>query len=289
MSAAVTPPPPVTPDATPPSPPLFARVLNALGAPVIHGLRYFGGVSLLTWDTLGWIHRSLVLRRVRFGRHALYAQLCRLGARAIGVVLLVNFCIGLILALQMAPTLDTFGQTDKVANVIGIAMLRELGPLISAVVLIGFAGASIAAELGTMVVGEEIEALRATALDPVRFLIVPRIIATTIALMIVCVMGELVALFAGWCIGVFFLDIPSRIYIDNTLEQVKLVDFTTGLAKAGVFGVIIGAVASYNGLNVREGAAAVGQATTNTVVHCIVWVILTDMLFTAIFYRLGLV
>jgi phospholipid/cholesterol/gamma-HCH transport system permease protein len=204
------------------------RAIDRLGRPAVAGLSYVGGLALLIWESLLWVYRSVVLRRVRFGRFALYTQMVRLGARSIGVVVLVNGCIGLILALQMAPPLEEFGQTERVANIIGIAVFRELGPLISAVVLTGFAGASIAAELGTMVVGEEVEALEAHALNPVRFLVMPRVLATIVSMYCLTVLAELVAITAGWWIGVFFLDIPSGVYINNTIDQLKIVDFWTG-------------------------------------------------------------
>ena len=258
-----------------------------MGGCVIDSVAYIGGLGRLLGETFGWLWRGTTDRKMRLGRPALYAQTVRLGVRAIGVVVLVNVCIGVILALQMSPPLDEFGQTDRVADIIAIGIVRELGPLISAIVLTGFAGASIAAELGTMVVGEEVEALRAHALNPVRFLVVPRIEATVVAVLILSVIGELVALTAGWTIGVTVLDIQSAIYIDNTIEQLALADFFTGMAKAGVFGLILGSIASYNGLGVTGGAAGVGKATTNTVVHSIVAIIVSDLLFTAMFYRLG--
>ena len=261
--------------------------LTALGSPVVRGLSYLGGVALLSGQAMGWCWRSLVLRRVRFGRPAFYSQIVRLGVRAVGIVGLVSSCIGLILALQMSPTLDEFGQTEKVANVIAVTVVRELGPLLTAIVITGFAGASVAAELGTMVVGEEIEALQAHALNPIRFLVLPRMLATTVCLVALCVFGELVALTSGWCMGVFFLDIPSDIYIDNSIAQLDLADFFTGLCKAGMFGVIVGGIACYNGLSVTGGAAGVGRATTNTVVHSILAIIATDLLFTAVFYKLA--
>lgn len=253
----------------------------------VRGLEYLGGLSWMLRDVAGWYLHAAILRRVRFGRAAVYGQLTRVGVGSIGVICLVSGCIGLILALQMAPPLADFGQTDKVANIIAVAVFRELGPLISAIVLTGFAGASIAAELGTMVVGEEIEALEAHALDPVRFLVLPRVLATVMALLGLCVMGELVAIAAGWWIGVWVLDIPSQVYLGNTLDQVGPADFLTGLVKAGVFGVIIAGIACYNGLNVRGGAAGVGRATTDTVVHGIVSIIFGDLVFTALFYALG--
>lgn len=263
------------------------RSILGIGGVTNGVLAYVGGVTLIFFQSIAWIFRCTFNRKMRLGRPAIYAQTVRLGVRAVGVIVLVSMCIGLILALQLAPPLDEFGQIDQVANVNAIAIVRELGPLISAIVLTGFAGASIAAELGTMVVGEEIEALEAHALNPVRFLIVPRILATVISLVLLTIIGELVALASGWVMGVTLLDIQSMVYIDNTINQLDLADYFTGLAKAGVFGIILGSIASYNGINVSGGAAGVGRATTNTVVHSIVAVIFSDLIFTAIFYRLG--
>ncbi|MCC7191857.1 MAG: ABC transporter permease [Phycisphaeraceae bacterium] len=263
------------------------RGLNALGRPVVNGIAYIGGLATLLSQTGGWIYRSMILRQVRVGRPAIYSQMVRLGVRSVGVICLVSACIGLILAFQMAPPLAEYGQTEKVANIVGIAVFRELGPLISAIVLTGFAGASVAAEIGTMVVGEEVEALQAHALNPIRFLVVPRVLATIVALLVLCVLGDMVAVISGWITGVMVLDIPSKVYISNTIEQLDLADFLTGLWKAGVFGGIIGGIACYNGLKVEGGAAGVGRATTNTVVHSIVSIIFTDMLFTIVFYKLG--
>ncbi len=267
--------------------PAYIAFLDRLGSHPVRLLNYIGGISRLLWQTILWLWRALILRKVRFGRFALYSQIVRVGARSVGVISLVSFCIGLILALQMAPPLEEFGQIDQVATIISIAVVRELGPLISAIVLTGFAGASIAAEIGTMVVGEEIEALEAHALNPVRFLVVPRVLATTISLIFLCIMAEIIAIGGGWWLGVNLLDIPSGVYKANTLDILELVDFFTGLFKAAVFGAIIGAIACYNGLHVTGGASGVGRATTNTVVHCIEAIIYTDLLFTAVFYVIG--
>src|SRR5690606_23629459 len=127
--------------------------------------------------------------------------------------------------------LQEFGQVATVANIIAIAVVRELGPLIAAIVLTGFAGASIAAELGTMVVGEEIEALEAHALNPIRFLVMPRLVATTVSMLILTILAEFIAISAGMLVGVTVLDIPARIYFDNTIQQLSLNDLLTGLWK----------------------------------------------------------
>ena len=264
-----------------------SRFLITLGDPFRRALIHLGNMSGMGWTTLMWAWRSVVLRQVRFGRMAFYAQVVRVGVRSASVVALVSSCVGLILAMQMAPPLADFNQTDKVATIIAIAIVRELGPLISAIVLTGFAGASIAAELGTMVVGEEVEALEAHALNPVRFLVMPRLLATTVSQVVLCIMASVVAIASGLWVGVFILGISYNTYMDNTINALDLADFFTGVFKAGVFGMVIGSIACYNGLNVKGGAEGVGKATTYTVVNSIVTIIFTDLIFTTIFYRLG--
>lgn len=266
---------------------ILVSILDAWGGLWIRALTLIGGVSWLLVDVGRWILRAVTNRRIRFGRAALTTQIVRIGVRSIGIVSLVSGCIGFILALQMAPPLEDFGQVDKTANIIGVGVFRELGPLIAAIVLTGFAGAAIAAEIGTMVVGEEIEALEAHALNPVRFLVVPRVLATTISLVLLTVIGDLMAVIAGGMMGVFFLQVPYELYKSNTLDQLQVQDFLTGLIKAGVFGAILGSIACHNGLRVSGGAAGVGKATTNTVVQTVVTVIFADLIFTAVFYRIG--
>ncbi len=266
---------------------ILIRSLDRWGAIWIDTFALLGGVGYLIYDVAVWISRAMMGRRVRFGRAAMVTQLVRVGVRSIAIVMLVCGCVGIILALQMEPPLADFGQTDKIANIIGVAVFRELGPLIAAIVMTGFAGASIAAEIGTMVVGEEIEALEAHALNPIRFLVVPRMLATTIALVLLTVIGDLTAVVAGGLMTVTFLGVPVELYKTNTLNQLVASDFLTGLIKGGVFGLILSAFACYHGLNVTGGAAGVGRATTNTVVQSVVAVIIADLLFTTIFYKIG--
>jgi len=248
---------------------------------------FIGGVSGLMFDVVVWVYRSIFYKQVRFGRAAATAELVRIGVRSIGIVSLVCGSIGLILAIQMAPPLSAFGQTDKIANIVGIAIFRELGPLIAAIVLTGFAGAAIAAELGTMVVGEEIEALEAHALNPIRFLAVPRVLATVVSLTLLTVIADVVAILSAGFVSITLLGVPYELYLSNTLEQVALADFLTGLLKASVFGMILASIACYNGFKVSGGAAGVGKATTDTVVQSIVTIVIADLLFTTIFYQFG--
>lgn len=250
-------------------------------------LGLIGSWGNLLFEVGVWITRALVLRRIRFRAHEHAVQIVRVGTKSMGIVMLVSGCIGVILALQTAPSLEQFGQTDKVANLVAVSVFRELGPLIAAIVLAGFAGASIAAELGTMKVGEEIEALEAMAINPIRFLVVPRVVATAISLVILAVLADLCSVFFGGVIGVTVLDIPYEVYRANTLEQLEPSDFYTGLIKACVFGALLGLIACTNGLRVTGGAAGVGRATTNTVVQTTVAIVIADLLFSVLFYGIG--
>lgn len=276
------------PPAAPPSRSSFIiRALDAWGGRWNRVFELIGGVWHLVSDVTVWLARGLFSRRVRFGRTALVSQIVRIGVRSTGIEMLVCACIGFILALQMEPPLADFGQQDKIANIVGVAVFRELGPLVAAIVLTGFAGASIAAELGTMVVGEEIEALETHALNPIRFLVVPRVIATVISLTLLTIIGDLTAVFFAGFMAVGFLDVPYEIYKQNTLSQLVASDFYTGLIKAAVFGLILSAIACHNGLRVTGGAAGVGKATTDTVVQTVVSVIIADLVFTLLFYQIG--
>jgi phospholipid/cholesterol/gamma-HCH transport system permease protein len=266
---------------------LPTRALAAVGRAAFSVLDQIGGITYLLIDTLGIIFRALFSKRERLGRTAAISQIVRVGVRSVGIVCLVSGAIGFILGLQMAPPLDDLGQVELVPNIIAVAILRELGPLIAAIVLTGFAGAAIAAELGTMVVGEEIEALEAHALNPIRFLVVPRVVACVVSLFLLAVLANTCAIGAGFLMGVLVLDLPASTYIDNTLAQVTAKDYISGLVKAVVFGLEISLIACYNGLNVTGGAEGVGRATTSTVVQSIVAIIFADLIFSAAFYALG--
>ena len=271
-----------------PTPSLVTSVIDRYWEIWGEVLGLIGSWANMLFDVLVWMVRSLIQRRARFGAQALAVQVVRVGTRSIGIVLLVSGCIGIILALQTAPSLREFGQVDKVANLVGVAVFRELGPLIAAIVLTGFAGASIAAELGTMKVGEEIEALEAMALNPIRFLVMPRVIATASSLIVLSVFADICSVVFGGVVGIFVLDIPYEVYKLNTLNQLRPVDFNTGLIKAAVFGTLLGLIACTNGLKVTGGAAGVGKATTNTVVQTTVAIVICDLLFSALFFSLGL-
>jgi phospholipid/cholesterol/gamma-HCH transport system permease protein len=190
--------------------------------------------------------------------------------------------------MQMIPVLEGYGAEARAADIIAIAMVRELGPLVAAIVLTGFAGASIAAEIGSMVVGEEIEALESHAISPVRLLVAPRVLASAVMMICLAVVADIVGVLGGMFTAVLAAGLNPSQYLRDTFTSIDLLDFGTGLVKACVFGVIISTLACYLGLRVRGGATGVGNATTRTVVYTIVALITVDLLFTGVFYYLEL-
>jgi phospholipid/cholesterol/gamma-HCH transport system permease protein len=269
------------------------RPVAALGGVTIWACRQslgaIGGMYLLLKASVGTILKGIFVPSARVQGHSLLFQMVRVGVRAIPIVILCEMAIGMILPLQMHPKLDEFGQAEQIATINAIAAFRELGPLMTAIVLSGFAGASIAAELGTMVTSEEIEALESLALNPVRFLVIPRMLATVLMTIMLTVIADVVMIIGGMLTSLH-LAIDPDVYYSLTLEAVNITGFVTGLVKAGVFGMLIGLIACYLGLSVKpwQGSEGVGKATTNTVVYSIVAIIGADTVFTIIFYAHGL-
>jgi phospholipid/cholesterol/gamma-HCH transport system permease protein len=270
-------------------PTVLRRSIEHVGGVTLRVVELLGAVGLLIGETAANSPRLVSQQRGRaLAWRNLWFQLYRVGVRSVGVVGLVTYCIGAILALQIGPILAEYGAASRLPDIIAIAMLRELGPLVGAIVLTGFAGASIAAELGTMAVGEEIKALKAHAISPVRFLVVPRVIATGLMTVCLAVFANAMGILGGATTSYLAMGMPVRTYLDNSFAAVEVFDLVTGLIKAGVFGTIIGALACHLGMNVRGGAQGVGNATTSTVVFSIVALACVDLLFTFVFFQLEL-
>lgn len=248
-----------------------------------------GGVCLLLAQTVSRIGHAYFARRgKRLALRNLSFQMVRVGVQAIPIVALVVFCIGAILSLQIVPILRDYGAEEQVSRIIAIAMFRELGPLVGAITLTGFAGASIAAEIGTMTVSEEIEAMETHAIDPVTFLVVPRVIATAIMTTCLAIVADVMGCLGGAVVSVQVQEMNYVSYYRMTVEAITMRDFTTGLIKAFVFGTIISGLACWLGLRVRNGAQGVGEATTRTVVLTIVALTIVDLLFTWVFFSVGI-
>lgn len=268
---------------------MILRPVSILGSLALWFVEFLGSLGLLLRDATRLLKPALFTGRgTRLGWKNLWAQMVRVGVNSIGIVSLVVFCIGAILSLQMAPILDDYGAVNKIADIIGVAMFRELGPLVAAITLTGFAGASIAAELGTMKVSEELEAMESQAISPVRFLVVPRVLATTLMMMCLAIIADLMGVLGGLFVCAFVLDISADLYLRMTFDAIEMKDFLGGLFKAGVFGCVLSLIACHLGMNVQGGAEGVGNATTKTVVYTIVALTFIDLGFTAVFYFFGI-
>jgi conserved hypothetical integral membrane protein len=209
------------------------------------------------------------------------------GVDATPIVGLIGFLMGLIMAFQAAVAMRQFGADIFVANLVGLSMLRELGPLMTAVVLAGRSGSAFAAELGTMKVNEEIDALTTMGLDPVRFLVVPRVIAAVLMTPLLTVFADFSGLLGGGVV-MYTFGIPSIGYINQLTLAVSHVDFLGGLTKAFVFGILVAAVGCMRGLQTGVGASAVGVSTTRAVVSGIILIALADGAFAVVYYYLGI-
>lgn len=211
----------------------------------------------------------------------------RSGVDALPIIALIGVLLGLILAFQSAIPMRRFGADIFVADLLGLAMLREMGPLITAIILAGRSGSAFAAELGTMKVREEIDALRTMGLEPVRFLVLPRVIAAVAMTPVLTVFANLFGLMGG-AIVMRSLGYPLVTYVNQVLSAVTVGDLMGGLLKSFVYGVVVAAIGCLRGLETKTGASAVGQSTTSAVVSGIVLIAIVDGLFAVVFYALGL-
>lgn len=209
-------------------------------------------------------------------------QAIRIGVDALPIVALIALLLGLIMAFQAAYQLRQFGANIFVANLVGVSMVRELGPLMSAIIVAGRSGSAIAAELGTMVVGEEIDALRTMGINEVRFLVVPRVYAITITQPSLTLYANAVGVLGGFLIAVLYLDLSATAYLNQTVSALTLNDLITGLSKSMVFAWIIVLIGCHCGLRITGGAEGVGRATTTSVVASIFAIIVADSVFTTL-------
>ncbi|HEY6266722.1 MAG TPA: ABC transporter permease [Candidatus Acidoferrum sp.] len=215
------------------------------------------------------------------------SQAMQTGVGALPILSLITFFIGLILALQSAYELRKFGALNFVASAVAISMTRELGPLITAIVVIGRSGSAFAAEIGTMKVTEEIDALETMAIDPIHFLVTPKFIAMIVMLPCLTIWANFMGILGGSLFGVAKADFTFGTYIHSSLDALFLRDIMTGLIKSVMFGVTITAVGCHEGLSTGAGAEQVGRSTTRAVVVSIFLVILVDLVFTALFFFLS--
>ncbi|WP_242467156.1 ABC transporter permease [Ectothiorhodospira shaposhnikovii] len=209
------------------------------------------------------------------------------GVNALPIVALIAFLMGVILAFQSAVAMKQFGAEIFVANLVALSLFRELGPLMTAILLAGRSASAFAAEIGTMKVNEELNALTTMGLDPVRFLVVTRVMAAVIIAPLLTIFADLVGLMGGAMVMMTF-DVPLVAFMNQVSHAVSPGDFLGGLFKATVFGLVIAGVGCLRGLETRTGASAVGISTTRAVVSAIILIVVLDGLFAVIFFHLGI-
>jgi len=230
----------------------------------------------------------LLERRARYRRSDLLLVLQEVGAQALPIVSLISFLVGVILAYVGAVQLRQFGAQIYVADLVGIGMTREMGAMMAAVIMAGRTGAAFAAQLGTMQVNEEIDALTTLGISPIEFLVLPRILALAIMMPLLCLYADLLGLLGGMAVGVGMLDLGVVEYYVRTAGAISIADCVAGLIKASVFGVLVAVAGCLRGIQCGRSSAAVGAATTSAVVTGIVLIIVSDALTTVLFDLLGL-
>ena len=203
----------------------------------------------------------------------------RAGADGLPIVALISLLLGLIMAFMSSLQLKQFGATIYVANLVTLAMVRELGPIMTAILVAGRSGSAFAAEIGTMVVNDEVNALVTMGFDPIRFLAVPKVLATMVVVPILTVYADIFAILGGLIVGITGLDLTAFTYIQQTKSSIRIFDFATSLVKAVVFAMLISGIGCQRGFQVKGGAEGVGTSTTSAVVSAIFLIILADSAF----------
>ena len=258
-------------------------ITENIGAATLDGLAYLGGLARLGFSAAQAVVKDVVERRTLAYGRAIH-QAMAVGIGSLPILSLITFFIGTILALQAAYELRKFGALQYVADAVAISVSRELGPLITAILVIGRSGSSFAAELGTMKVNEEIDALETMALDPVRFLVAPKMLAMLLMMPCLTIWADFMGFVGGSVFGVAAAGFTFSTYMRATLDALAMRDIITGLIKSVMFGLVITTVGCQEGLRTGLGAEEVGRSTTAAVVKSIFLVIMVDLVFTAMFY-----
>jgi phospholipid/cholesterol/gamma-HCH transport system permease protein len=230
----------------------------------------------------------LVVGRARFQRAELWLILQEVGAQALPIVSLISFLVGIILAYVGALQLRQFGAQVYVADLVGIAMTREMGAMMAAIIMAGRTGAAFAAQLGTMQVNEEIDALQTLGIPAMEFLVLPRMLALALMMPLLGVYADLLGILGGAVVGLGTLDLGAAEYYYRTINAIGVDDFVAGVVKASVFGVLVAIAGCLRGMQCGRSSAAVGAAATSAVVTGIVLIIVSDAAMTVIFDLLGL-
>ncbi len=261
--------------------PALAGVFERLGRTTVGALEIVGFGATLCWDSAYWLLIGS-RRNQRVRAAAVFAEAMEGGVAAIPIIAMLSLTIGLMLALQGVNALEAFGAEQQVVFGVALGVTREFAPLITGILVAGRSGSALAARLATMIINEEVDALRVMGINPVRFLVAPSLLAMAIMVPALALMADLVGLLGAGVYIVPAIDITPAGYLEQTIQSISIDDVLHGLTKSIVFGVLIATIAISQGSAVRGGAEGVGRVTTNAVVQSISAIVVTDMIFVYI-------
>ncbi|OQX87983.1 hypothetical protein B6D60_02800 [candidate division KSB1 bacterium 4484_87] len=262
----------------------ITQTFGSVGRQFLMYMTHVGRMVKLTKDALYWIVVAPFRGKGGIRWQSTVQQMIYIGYNSIPIVATICFFVGLIMAMQAAYQLERFGASIYVADLVGVSMTRELGPLLTAIIVAGRSGSAIAAEIGTMKVNEEIDALRTMGFNPIWFLVVPRFLALLIVLPCLSLMADVLGILGGFFLAIANLHISFIRYFNQTADALVMKDLLTGLVKTFFFATIISQVGAYQGFIVKGGAEGVGKSTTASVVTSIFLIIIADLVMTMIFY-----
>jgi len=256
----------------------LAVFLDSFGTRVFRMIEDLGNIFVLLLQCVTWLFRppSEIKNIVK--------QMEEVGINSLPVVMVTATFTGMVLALQSWSGFQRFQATSFVGSVVALSITRELGPVFAGLIVSGRVGASIAAELGTMKVTEQIDALVTLATNPVKYLVVPRVVASTLVLPVLVIFADLVGILGGYFVSVYLLGANPYVYTDKTYQYLEFRDIYTGLIKAAVFGFLIALISCYNGFIAEGGAEGVGRATTRAVVASSMTVLVSDYFMTSFMF-----
>jgi phospholipid/cholesterol/gamma-HCH transport system permease protein len=257
--------------------PAIPNVFDRTRDRAMRAMAYIGGISELAAQTVRDIVRGPVESDL------LMTQFEQIGVRSLSIVAITSLFIGMVLALQTAYSLEQFGVKVFIGKVVSLSLVRELAPVLMSLMVGGRVGAGITAEIGTMKVTEQIDALRALATSPIRKLVVPKVLGTTIMFPVLTVVSNFIGIAGGLLIAVANLHLTANWYLRSVVDTVKYNDLASGIGKTVFFGFAVGLIACYNGLRTSGGADGVGRATTQTVVQAAITVLIMDFFLTKLF------
>jgi len=257
----------------------YRKYAEAFGHKIIRLFEGLGRVSGLGFEVIKDIFRG------KINLELVYEQMVKIGIESIPLALITALFVGMVFAIQIAGEFVKFGAGNYVGGVMGIGIARELGPAITGIVIAARVAASITAEIGTMQVKEQIDALRALGANPIRYLIIPRFISAIFMLPLLTIFADIVGLFGGYIVAIYLGTINPAEYMETAQNLLEMWDIVGGLIKTAIFGLLIALIACYKGMRTKGGARGVGEATTSSVVTSLITLFIVNYFLSVLFFK----